>query len=99
MKNNFFSWARFSIWAITVLPTGSLLAADVAAQPTLRKVFPDAVYADEDEFRYPVYHLTVFGENRPQDSSCGANSTERISKPAGCVFPRQASDDFTRNIA
>jgi hypothetical protein len=52
--------------ALIALPAGLFAETkNEEAKPTLLKVIPDAVYANETDFLCPLYNVTVVGENLP----------------------------------
>jgi hypothetical protein len=67
LQINFRCWLRVLIAVATMSLSGSLAAetkTEDEPTPKLLHVFPAAVYANE-EFKYPLYEITVVGENLP----------------------------------
>ena len=67
LQNNLQGRLCVALAITTILLTRSL-AAETKTPPKILKVFPKAVYADEDHFQYPLYPITVFGENFPDNA-------------------------------
>ena len=67
LQNNLQGRLCVALAITTILLTRSL-AAETKTPPKILKVFPNAVYADEDHFQYPLYPITVFAENFPDNA-------------------------------
>ena len=92
MRNNFSS--LLAIAAGTVLLSGAVRAETL--KPKILKVVPDAVYANETDFAYPLYKIKVFGEKfAPEDSNLriyldGRDATVVWAKPPPKPTPAPA---------
>jgi hypothetical protein len=99
LLHRFQGWSCASVTAITILLSGNLTAetnSETEATPKLIKVIPDGVYANENDYEYPLYEVTLVGENLDdKDLKIFLNDRELqpvLLDPESQVPPRKAVD-------
>lgn len=90
-RNNIRGWLCTSVAIATIFLSGSL-AAETKKPPKVFKVFPEAVYADENHFKYPLYPVTVFGENFPDNANLRIYLDDREARLTLAAPPKKPTN-------